>query len=258
MKADSFTRDASRPLPAWITEKGGTRRESSGSRVSKDEEIRTDQPQATQQADSSSAARITYVHLSLLSPFYWLAFLLSQFIRLSTVSPYQRSVISVQAYLSVALPHLQLKSLLLNNLVLLYVSLPPCVWLSLSILQHLLSEISLSSVRWCWEQPSLYPPFPSDPPCFSLFPFLTSTRAFNRLFYSETSTNAPVSLYLLLSSPMSPLCLLSISAVFSLDLSLTESCPSKPWVLLCLFASASLAVNNRFCSFDRTKFCGRM
>lgn len=28
----------------------------------------------------------------------------------------------------------------------------------LSILQHLLSEISLSPVRWCWEQPSLYPP----------------------------------------------------------------------------------------------------
>lgn len=26
---------------------------------------------------------------------------------------------------------------------------------SLSILQHLLSEISLSPVRWCWEQPSL-------------------------------------------------------------------------------------------------------
>lgn len=74
------------------------------------------------------------------------------------------------------------QSLLLNNLVLLYVLLPPCVWLSLSILQHLLSEISLSPVRWCWEQPSLYPPFPSYPPRFPLFPFLTYMHVFNRLF----------------------------------------------------------------------------
>jgi len=78
----------------------------------------------------------------------------AQLIYLSTFYPYKGSPLR---HLSPCLPVFSATSLaaqppLLINLVLLYVLFPPCVWLS--ILQHLLSEISLS-VRWCREQPSL-------------------------------------------------------------------------------------------------------
>lgn len=151
------------------------------------------------------------VSLSYLSILNWLKLLLSELIYLSTVFPFKRSALH---HLYPCLPvcsaaSLAAQSLLFNNFVLLYVSRPPCVWLSLSILQHLLSEISLSPVRWCWEQPSLFPFFPSDPPCFPLFPFLTYMHAFN-VFTLRRAQTLP-SLYLLLSLSMSPLCSLSIS-----------------------------------------------
>lgn len=91
---------------------------------------------------------------------------ISQFCR-STVSPHEEIALHCvhRAYLCVALPRLQPS---LYSFTTWYVSLPPCAWLSLSVLQHLLSEISLSPVRWCRKQPSLFPLFPSYLPCFPL------------------------------------------------------------------------------------------
>lgn len=97
----------------------GTQRESSGSRVSKDEEIRwrwRDQyrsagaeDKAKQQAASSSAPRTVYFSLSDLSILSWLMLLYAQFIFqqfLPTIAAH--SILSIRAYLPVVLPHLQL------------------------------------------------------------------------------------------------------------------------------------------------------
>lgn len=63
------------------------------------------------------------------------------------------SIISFHAYPPVVLAHLQLNLSSTTWCSSMYRSLRLSD--SLSILQHLLSEISLSPVRWCWEQPSL-------------------------------------------------------------------------------------------------------
>ncbi len=247
MKADSFTQDASQLLPGWKREKGrGRRRDIEIKfRVSKDEEIRIDQLE--QQRKRIKCQKCLF--LSYLSILYWLMLLLSQFIYLYTVSLYMHSTLF---HLYPSLPicsaaSLAAQSLLLNNLVLLYVSLRPCIWLRLSILQHLLSEISLSPVRWCWEQPSLYPPFPSDPPCFALFLFLTYMHAFHWLFYSQTQTLP--SFYLRLSLSMFPLCSLSISTscIFSwsvYDRALPIQAVGVALLSICLSESACYSLHS--------------
>ena len=109
------------PLPGWTREKGRqreTQRESSG-RVTKDEEIRTDQLE-TETKLNNRHPRCEQPFLSLIVSSLSI---FQQFLPTSAV----HSLIPVHAYLPVVLPHLQPQSLLLKNLVLLYVSLPPCV-----------------------------------------------------------------------------------------------------------------------------------
>lgn len=203
---------------------------------------------AQQQAHSSLAANNRF---SLLSSHLCSLDLsiFQQFLPTSAV----HSLILVHAYLSVVLLHLQL-SLFSSKTWCSSIRIAPsvCLTLSLSILQHLLSGISLSPVRWCWEQPSL-----------SVLPSLSSSLS---LFLFHTYEHFPVfilrraqTLSLCRSLPFVHVPSPSPPPLFSLDLSMTESCPSKLWVLLCLaFASVRLLVNSRFCSFNRTKSCGQM
>lgn len=168
-------------------------------------------------------------------------FLLSQYIYLSTVSLYKRSslicVISIHAYPCVVLPQLQLS---------LFSSTTWCSSMYRSL--RVSDSVALSSNTCCWRSASLLSDdAESSPP--SILPF----RPTLPVFLSPPSSHTFVHFsWLFLFWGEHKRSLLSISCspsqcfpfvhfpspspplLFSLVLSMTESCPSKLWVLLCL------------------------
>lgn len=181
---------------------------------------------AKQQAASSSAPRIVYFSLSDLSILSWLTLLYAQFIYLSTVSPHNRSALHP---LYPSLPvcsaaSLAAQSLLLNILVLLYVLLPPCVWVSLSSntccrrSASLLSDDAQSSPPSVLAFRPTLPVFLSSPSSHTCM-HLTGFFCFN----SQINTNGAFSPSPALPADVSPL------FVFHLHL--------PPFLWICLWAA---------------------
>lgn len=204
MKAESFIWDASQPLAGWTRGKWRGRQRHREKVWQRIKDIA--KPQA------NSCISILFLYL----------------IRLSCVDSQSFDSSFLQYHPSPFLPVFCAR--VFSSQQLLYVSLPPSVWLSLSLLQHLLLRISLSPVRWCWEYPSLYPPSPSSLLHIILTVILKQTQTLPFL-------------HLLHSLVISPLCSLSASistsALFSCQwLRTAHAKQSCCFLSMCLSESA--------------------
>ena len=170
MKADSFTGDDSQPLPGRA--RGGGKGEGDGGKVQGLECERMkrsgqiSRSWEDRQTVSSLDASIAYVSFSLLSvhPVLTYALFLSVYLALSSALAHPRP--SVLTCVRCCLTCSSVSSLQQLGAPLCIAPVRERLTQFFSIHQHLLSERSLSAVRWCWEQPSLYPPSQSEPPCF--------------------------------------------------------------------------------------------
>lgn len=175
----------------------------------------------------------------------YLGLSLAQFIYLSAVHPKRASALH---HLFPCLPACSTGSLaaqsLLNNLVFLYVSLSPFVWLTLYPPTPAVGDQPLSC-QMMLRAALPYPLSPSCPPCFALSLASHSSHACQRFpvwFYSEASTNALFSLFLTLPPrKVSPL-FFRLPPTFSDDLWSRRGHPSFE----CYFAFSPLLFNNRF------------